>query len=137
MKLKEKINTDYLIAFKSKNAVSKSILSVVKGEIQTTEKNINVVDLSDDEVVKILNKISKSLKETISQSDDSKSKEELVIIESYLPKQMSESEISEKVDVLFSDGYRSIGDFMKAFAGIQADRKIVSKIVTERLKKQS
>jgi uncharacterized protein YqeY len=40
MSLKEKINADYMSAFKSKNVVAKNLLSVVKGEIQTIEKNI-------------------------------------------------------------------------------------------------
>ena len=39
MTLKEKINVDYMTAFKAKDAVSKKLLSVIKGEIQTIEKN--------------------------------------------------------------------------------------------------
>ena len=66
MTLKEKINADFMTAFKSKNMVAKSILSVVKGEIQTVEKNIGSDNLSDVEVTKILTKTVKSLKETIS-----------------------------------------------------------------------
>ncbi len=42
MTLKEKINSDFMTAFKSKNVVAKSILSVVKVEIQTVEKNVGV-----------------------------------------------------------------------------------------------
>ena len=76
MTLKEKINADFMTAFKSKNVVTKSILSVVKGEIQTVEKNIGVDSLSDDEVIKILTKTVKSLKETISMTGDEKSKME-------------------------------------------------------------
>ena len=34
MTLKEKINADFMTAFKSKNVIAKSILSVVKGEIR-------------------------------------------------------------------------------------------------------
>ena len=68
MTLKEKINSDFMTAFKSKNVVAKSILSVVKGEIQTVEKNVGVDNLSDAEVIKILTKTVKSLKETISMS---------------------------------------------------------------------
>ena len=89
MSLKEKINADYMSAFKSKNVVAKNLLSVVKGEIQTIEKNIGVDSLSDDEVVKILNKTVKSLKETQSKSPSAQTAEELFIIESYLPKQMT------------------------------------------------
>ena len=78
MTLKEKINTDFMIAFKSKNMISKNILSVIKGEIQTIEKNIGSDNLSDDEVTKILTKTVKSLKETITLGNDEKSKLEFV-----------------------------------------------------------
>ena len=38
MTLKEKINADYMKAFKEKNTVKKNLLSVVKSEITTIEK---------------------------------------------------------------------------------------------------
>ena len=63
--LKQKIQSDYLEAFKSKNALVKNLLSVVKGEIQMQEKNTIVESLSDDEVIKILNKFAKNAKENI------------------------------------------------------------------------
>jgi uncharacterized protein YqeY len=50
MSLKEKISKDYMTAFKERNAVAKNLLSVVKGEIQTIEKNTGVDCLSDTEV---------------------------------------------------------------------------------------
>ena len=62
MSLKNQINADYLLAFKSRDVIGKSILSVVKGEIQTQEKNMNNSDLSDQDVMKILTKTIKSLK---------------------------------------------------------------------------
>ena len=48
--IKEQINVDYMTAFKAKNTVAKNLLSVVKGEIQTIEKNTGVDNLSDEEV---------------------------------------------------------------------------------------
>ena len=56
MKLKELISKNYMQAFKEKNVVAKNLLSVVKGEIQTIEKNTGTENLSDEEVLKILNK---------------------------------------------------------------------------------
>ena len=64
MKLKEKINADYMTAFRAKNTTAKNLLSVIKGEIQTTEKNTGVENMSDEDVMKILKKTVKSLKET-------------------------------------------------------------------------
>lgn len=129
MTLKNQISSDYLLAFKAKDQVSKSILSVVKGEIQTQEKNLSVLDLSDADVTKILNKTIKSLNETISKSDDLESKLQLEVVSKYLPKQMSESEISEVISNMISENSDiKIGDIMKKFSSLNADRKLVSQI---------
>jgi hypothetical protein len=130
MSLKEKISADYMTAFKSKNVVAKNLLSVIKGEIQTQEKNTGVVTLSDEEVTKILNKTVKSLKETIEKGGET-SKEELEIIEGYLPKQLSREEIVVKITELKSAGVTNIGQIMKEFASLPVDRKIVSEVIKE------
>ena len=134
MTLKEQINKDYIIAFKAKNVVSKNLLSVIKGEIQTTEKNLIVENLSDEEVLKILNKTAKNLKETIEQSNDAESIIQLVIVETYLPKQMSREDITIKVNELITSGITNIGAIMKEFATLPADRKIVSEVIKETIK---
>jgi len=142
--LKQKISSDYVEAFKSGNKVKKNLLGVVKGEITTIEKNTNVDALSDAEVSKILTKIAKNLKETISASDSAEAKEELIIVESYLPKQMSELEIRAAVEqVIIEVGAKSPGEMGKVMGGFnskyagQADGKIVSSIVKELLNNQS
>ena len=131
MTLKEKINADFMTAFKSKNMVAKSILSVVKGEIQTVEKNIGSDNLSDVEVTKILTKTVKSLKETITLSNDEKSKVELSVIEVYLPTQMSKEEVTAKVTELVNSGITQIGAIMKEFASLPVDKKMVSESIKE------
>ena len=139
--IKEQINKDYMTAFKMKNTVAKNLLSVVKGEIQTVEKNTGVENLSDEDVLKILTKASKSLKETIKSLApiDGKSEDivqacaELAIIESYLPKQMTKLEIESKVDELLSNGITQIGQIMKEFSQLPVDKKIVSEVVKTKL----
>jgi len=126
--LKQKINTDYMSAFRERNTVAKNLLSVIKGEIQTTEKNSGVENLSDEDVIKILNKTVKSLKETQSKFASTQTAEELFIVESYLPKQMSVEEITEKVQSLIADGASNMGEVMKAFGNLPADKKIVSQV---------
>jgi len=128
MSLKNQINIDYITAFKLKDGVKKSILSVIKGEIQTQEKNANVADLSDGDVMKILTKVVKSLNETISQANDQESKLQLEVISKYMPKQMSESDIRDKVKSLLQSGPMAIGDVMKAFSKDPVDKKLVSQI---------
>lgn len=134
MTLKEKINADFMTAFKSKDMVAKSILSVVKGEIQNVEKNVGTDNLSDVEVTKILTKTVKSLKETIALSNDEKSKLELSVVEVYLPKQMSKEEVTAKVTELVNSGITQIGAIMKEFATLPADKKMVSESIKEVIK---
>lgn len=129
--LKEKINADYMVAFRERNAQTKNLLSVVKGEIQTQEKNTRVDPLSEEEVIKILNKIAKSLREqfVIDSPEITKSvREELDIIERYLPKQMTNEEIAERVQSLIADGASNLGEIMKQFATLPADKKVVAQI---------
>lgn len=141
MTLKQKIQSDYLEAFKSKNALVKNLLSVVKGEIQMQEKNTIVESLSDDEVIKILNKFAKNAKENIQALKNSnsldaleKNESELKFIESYLPKQLSNAEIQNIVDKLVLSGVTNIGLIMKEFSNLPVDKKVVSELVRNSIK---
>lgn len=137
--LKEKISKDYLEAFKNKDAIKKNLLGVVKGEITTQEKNSMIENLSNPEVVKILNKLAKSLRENVTAGVES-AEAELKIVESYLPKQMSQEEIKGYVSQIISElnvsSPSDMGKVMTVFnskyAG-QADGKTVSTIVREML----
>ena len=137
MTLKEKINKDYIEAFKAKNTVAKNLLSVIKGEIQTIEKNTSVENLSDEDVTKILNKNVKSLKETIKSLAPIDGNGEgivhavveLAIVESYLPTQLSVEEIQSKIDALVMSGVKNMGMIMKEFNSLPVDKKVVSELV--------
>ena len=133
MKLKEKINKDYIEAFKAKNTVAKNLLSVIKGEIQTIEKNTGSENLSDEDVTKILNKTVKSLKETLASITESEKmvsvQTELSIVESYLPKQLSVEEVQSKIDALVASGVKNLGMIMKEFNSLPVDKKMVSEMV--------
>ena len=131
MTLKERISADYMTAFKAKDSVAKNLLSVIKGEIQTIEKNSGIDNMPDEDVIKILNKTVKSLKETLNVSDSVDTKLELAIVEAYLPKQLSKEEIFNKVTELKNSGVTNIGQIMKEFAGLPVDRKIVSEVIKE------
>ena len=126
--LKEKIKKDFIQAMKNREIITKNLLSVVISEIQTIEKNQNIDNLSDEEVIKILNKVVKSLKETNASFPSAQTAEELFIIESYLPKQMTEDEITVKVQELISENELNIADVMRAFASYPADRKLVAEV---------
>lgn len=131
MNLKEQISKDYMIAFKERNTVAKNLLSVVKGEIQTIEKNTSVDCLSDVEVVKILNKTAKSLNEVISLTGDEESKLQLKIVEAFLPTPLTREDIVIKVNELVESGITNVGGIMKEFATLHVDRKVVSEVIKE------
>ncbi len=132
--LKHRISREYLEAFKSKNSIKKNLLGVVKGEITTQEKNLMISDLSDQDTLKILNKIAKGVRESV-QSGVLDAGVELEIIESFLPRQMSEQEIKTAVEqIIIETGLSEMGKVMGAFSSRyqgRADGKTASKIVRE------
>lgn len=141
--LKQKIEMQFMQALRSKDVVTKNLLSVLKGEIQTIEKNIGSSDLSDEDVMKVITKTVKSLNETIGlllksgkgNSDAiRKANQELGILKEYLPKQMTKEEITIKVTELFNSGVSNIGAIMKEFSTLPADKKVVSETIKEVIK---
>jgi uncharacterized protein YqeY len=143
MTIEKRIESDFMTAFKSRNTEVKTLLGTVKGEMQTLKKNLMVESLSDEKSIELLNKFAKNIKETLkiltSDGTADKIKEELafelVVIESYLPKQMSEDEIKSKLDEVIASGATNIGAIMKAFAGLPVDKKILSEIAKTKMVK--
>ena len=131
MTLKERINADFMEAFKTKDMERKNFLGVLKSEIQNEEKRGS--SSNDDVVLGILKKMEKSL----IQTNTEESLKELEIIKPYLPKMMSESEIYYAVKTIFESGAENVGMLMKQFnekyKGM-ADNKLVSKLAGDILK---
>ncbi len=132
MNLVEKINADFMMAFKAKDMQKKNFLGVVKGEIQN---EFGRSGKNDDEIVlSILRKMEKSLKQTNTEE----SLNELEYIKPYLPTMMSEDLIREKVIDFVSNGLTNVGqimaEFNKSYKGL-VDNKIASQIIKEVLSK--
>lgn len=118
--IKEQINKDYMTNSKQEYCIKK-LTFVVKGEIQTIEKNTGVENMSDEDVLKILQKSAKSLRETISSLEKTQTgiyfSNDLVSakrrIEYYRilsSKQMSKEEVTTKVTELKNSGVTNIGN---------------------------
>lgn len=143
--IEKRIEADFLAAFKSKNRELKTFLGTIKGEMQTIKKNLMVESLSDEDSIKLLTKFAKGTKETISLLEKAQgnlmyaspalisAKFELNVLDSYLPKQMSEAEINEKLDQLLTYGFNNIGQIMKEFAQLPADKKMVSELARKKM----
>lgn len=133
MTIEKRIETDFMSAFKSRNMEVKTLLGTIKGEMQNLKKVLNVETLSDEKSMDLLNKFAKNMKETIRLTNDEKTKAELAIVETYLPKQMSEAEIIAKLDEVIASGASNIGAVMKAFVGLPVDKKQLSELVKSRI----
>lgn len=137
--LKAKVSADYLDAFKNRNTIKKNLLGVIKGEIQTKEKLSGASELSDADVLSIINKSYKNITETLSKiGENAELQEEAKVLEAYLPKQMSIEEISAAlVEIVNETGATSakdtgkiMGVFNKKFPG-QFNGKDVSASVNK------
>ena len=107
MSLSEQIDKDYIAAYKSKDQVKLSVLRLLK----TAAKNKLVElcrtheTLTDSELMDVIIKQAKQRQDSIEQylqaqrSDLAKrEKEELAVLETYLPKKMSEEELQAAID---------------------------------------
>ena len=130
MTLKERINADFMLAFKNKDMSKKNFLGVIKGEIQTEEGRTGVA--TDEVVLGILKKMEKSL----TQTNTPESLKELEYVKPYLPQLMSREQVISLIKEMINNGHDNMGKIMKQFnteySG-KADNKIVSEVTKELL----
>jgi uncharacterized protein YqeY len=100
MKLKEKIQEDFILAMKSKNVQEKSVLSGLKAKITNAEKDNGNQELSDNDVIAVvataINQRAQSFTEFEKGGRFDLSlleHEEMVILSRYMPPQLSESDM--------------------------------------------
>tara|TARA_B000000565_G_scaffold94827_1_gene70361 strand:+ start:201 stop:644 length:444 start_codon:yes stop_codon:yes gene_type:complete len=140
------INSDLKAAMLSKDNVTRDTLRMLISEIKRYEID-NRVEADDSVVLATLKKMIKQRKDSIEQfekggrSDLSKiEKDELLILDKYMPEMMSEEAIDELVTKTISEvgatGPQDMGKVMghlKGSIGDSADMGLVSKIVKEKL----
>jgi uncharacterized protein YqeY len=129
MTIKERINADFMEAFKAKDMDRKNFLGVIKGEIQNEASRSGKDD--DETVLGILKRMEKSL----TQTNTEESLKEIEYIKPYLPKMMEYDEIEEIIkDYYDQNGLLTMGDMMKMFNSEykgKADNKLVSSIINK------
>ncbi len=150
MSLKARIEADIKSAMLAKDKDRLRALRSVKSLIllAETEKGAKA-ELTEDDEIKLLTKAAKQRRESaeVYQSQNRQDLEavelsELSVIEEYLPKQLSEEEILEKLKEIISEtgaqGPQDMGKVMgvatKSLAG-QADGKVISVLVKSLLSK--
>lgn len=134
-------------AVKEKNFHKVDALRLIKSRIQLEKTNGSLHELTDDQIIKIIQKLSKQQEEVV-EMYKSAGKEDVANIEleqkkymdSYLPKMLTEDQLRVIVDDIIShNGFSSIKD-MKSIMSIlaskypsQYDGKVAGKIIKEML----
>jgi uncharacterized protein YqeY len=142
MNLKERINADFMEAYKAKDMEKKNFLGVLKGAIQTQEGKM--VESTDENVMKVIKAFEKGIKETLEGKTKlgenvDQQNIELSYIKVYLPTLMSDDEVRGIVkEMLSREGINKnqgflMGTFNKEQHGKGFDNKTVSKIIMEEL----
>lgn len=142
----KKINSDLSAAMKARDTFRLDVIRMMKSKVLLVNAR---GDLPDAEIMKILQKYAKSLKDAIEETKKvnrpeavQKLEGELKIVEEYLPKMLSEAEVKDVVAKVIAEvgatSAKDIGKVMKAVIGkgLNVDRSLVSRIVSEVLKKE-
>lgn len=146
MSLKQKLQEDLKSSMKNKDAIKKSVITLIRSSIKQYEVD-NRVELEDDEIVDL---IAKQLKQTRDSREEfskagrddlvSKAEAEIEVLKEYLPQQLSEEELNEIVISTISEvGATSMKDMKKIMTSImpkvkgKADGKLINELVKKNL----
>ena len=141
----KKLNNDLSSAMKAKDKFRLDVIRMMKSKVL----NVNARgDLPDAEILKILQKYAKSLKDAIEETKKvnrpdavKKLEGELKVVEAYLPKMLSEAEVRDIVAKAVAEvgatSAKDTGKVMKAVMGmgLNVDGSMVSKLVSQMFNK--
>lgn len=147
--LEEKILNDYKEAMKSRDTLKSSVLSFLRAEMINVAMAKKKKALDDNEVVAIIRKQIKARQDSIAQFKQGnrqdladKETKEAEILKSYLPSELSSDEIKKIIEeIVLSTGATDMKDMGRVMKEVlakvagQADNKVVSDLVKERLAK--
>lgn len=147
MKLEEKIQADLVSAMKSKEGHAVSALRSVKAAIQNEKVNGVYHELTDADVLKLIERLVKQRKESIDIYSQAGRREladneqqEMLVLANYLPKKMGKEEVESAIEGIISEtgasSMKDMGNIMKLlkerYAG-QYDGKEASLIIKDKL----
>ena len=138
MSLKSRISDDMKAAMKAREAQRLSAIRLLLAAIKQREVDERK-DLSDGEVVSVIEKMIKQRRDSISQFQAANRKDlvdsetfELNLLSAYLPKQMTDAEIAEEVSAAIAQtgakGVPEMGKVMGALKGKLAGRADLGKV---------
>ena len=147
MSLIEKIDKDYIAAYKAKDDVKKTVLRHLKTAIKNRMVEVKEGTLSDEDVLDLVAKQIKQRKDSIEQYESAgrpelaeKEAVEVEALSGYMPPELSSEELQAAVDKAIADlGASSMQDMGKVMQAImaahkgQVDGKALSSLVRSRL----
>ncbi len=146
MSLKQQLTDDMKAAMKAGEKHKLGVIRLINAAIKQKEVDERI-ELDDTAVIAVLDKMVKQRKDSITQYDAANrddlaqiERDELVVIEAYLPAKMGEAEIVAAIQAAIAEtgasGPADMGKLMGALkpklAG-QADMGLVSKLVKQQL----
>jgi len=125
--LKSQITDDMKSAMKAKDTNALKAIRMILGAIKQKEVDERI-ELDDAQVTSVIQKMVKQRKDSISQFKDAgrddlvaNEEAELVILNNYMPEQMSEEQILQAVDQAIADtGASSMQDMGKLMGALKA-----------------
>lgn len=146
MTLLEQINNDMIFYMKNKDSFSLGVIRMVKGAIQL-EKISKKRELTDDEIIAVVSKQIKMRNDSINEFKKAnrndlveQNQKEITILNKYMPKQLSQEEITIIIDEAFNKinptSSKDIGLIMKEISPKlkgKADMGEVNTIIKKRL----
>ena len=148
MSLPNRLTQDLQLAMKSKDQLRMDVIRMIKAAFQKREIELKK-DLDDAEMSRIMTTLIKQRRESIDlyekgQRTDlaGRERQEITIIEAYLPKAPSSDDLAALVDRVIQQvgatTMKDMGSIMKAtmaeLAGSPVDGKVVSDLVRSKLK---
>lgn len=144
--LEKQIQSDILVAMKNSDKFKATVLRMLKSAV-LLEKTSGKKELTDDDIIMIIKKQIKQRNDSVSEYEKygredtvNDLKNEIAILESYLPKQLSSEEIATAVDELLKDfpnpTMKDMGAIMKSASsklGKVADMSLVSQLIRAKL----
>lgn len=142
----DRIQKDYIEAFKAKNTLKKDVLGLLKGAILNAKID-KKEDLTDEEITNLVEKQVKLRKDSIEEYKKAGKmdtvdtlNEEVDILMEYMPEQLSVEEVNKIIDDVFNKvnptSQKEMGLIMKEVNPLlkgKADMKEVSNIIKDRL----
>lgn len=117
--LKELLKKDEIAAMKAKEKAKVSVLRLVSADIKSFEVNERE-DISDEGVIKIIEKNIKQIKEALEYAKQLNNEEKIAegnyaleVLTPYLPKQLSEEEVEGMIKEIITNGNYTAADMGK------------------------